>query len=557
MEKNRLYYGDNLDILRSGEIPAESVDLIYLDPPFNSKRNYNVIYDGSTAQAEAFKDTWSLKSWQDEKQLIFEEEPQRYSSIHGIIDAFEKLLIASSPSLLGYLVNMAIRLVELFGVLKDTGSVYLHCDPTASHYLKVVMDFIFGEGNFRNEIIWKRAYTVKGNFGQGSKFFGPNTDTILFYSRSDKYKFNSMFRAYSEKYLETFYRYRDDDGKRYRLISMIGPGGAAKGNPKYEFLGITRYWRYSREKMEDLNKAGMIVKTSPGSVPQRKQYLADGKGVAIQSLWDDIEALSASSRERLGYPTQKPEALLERIVKASSNEGDVVLDPFCGCGTTVAVAQRLKRKWIGIDITFLAIDLIKQRLLDHYYRSTLALNETQAKAQFESEITIFGIPQDIESARQLATATTGDRVRKEFEKWAVFNVGGVYSEAKGADSGMDGYFYINDLGEDNKLRRVKCPIQVKSGHVQVGYIRDFSHVIEREGAPMGIFITLEPVKKTMQSEIAKMPKARLKIGQEYDRIIMIEVQDIIDGKLPQLPIQRAVKRASRVKDAGEQIEVFE
>ena len=358
---NTLYYGDNLDVLRR-HIAHESVDLVYLDPPFKSDQNYNVLFqeqDGSrsASQIRAFKDTWQ---WDQAAAAAFEEVVEAGGQVSLAMQAFRTVL--GESDMLAYLSMMAPRLKEMRRVLKPTGSIYLHCDPIASHYLKILMDAVFGPGNFRNDIIWKRVSTVKGNFGQGSKFFGPNTDSILFYGMSETSRFSQVFNAYSDDYVKKFFRYQDTDGRRYRLISMIGPGGASKGNPCYEFLGVTRYWRYSRQKMQELYDHGMIVQTKPGTVPQRKQYLDTGKGVAVQSLWDDIESLSASAKERLGYPTQKPEALLERIINASSNDGDTVLDPFCGCGTAVAVAQRLNRKWIGIDITCLAITLIKNRL---------------------------------------------------------------------------------------------------------------------------------------------------------------------------------------------------
>jgi len=554
--KNRLYYADNLDILRD-HIQDASVDLIYLDPPFNSKRNYNVIYDGATAQAEAFKDTWSLKSWQDERQLIFIDEPQRYRSVHNVIEAFEKLLINSTPSLFGYLVTMAIRLVELHRVLKTTGSIYLHCDPTASHYLKLLMDSVFGAENFRTEIVWKRS-SAHSDAKQGREQHGRIHDVILFFSRGPDWRWNQIYTPYDDSYVDQSYKYVDtENGRRYRLDNLTGPGGASKGNPKYEVMGVTRYWRYRKDKMNELIAQGRIVQTKPDAVPAYKRYLDEMPGVPLQDIWDDIPPIGARASERLGYPTQKPEALLERIIAASSNEGDTVLDPFCGCGTTVAVAQRLKRKWIGIDITFLAVDLIRQRLLDHYYRNTQSLNEPAAKAQFDREITMFGIPQDIEGARQLAQKTTGDRVRKEFEKWAVFSIGGVYSEVKGSDAGVDGYFYLNEVGADNKPTRVKGLIQVKSGHVQVSRIRDFAHVIDREQAVLGVFITLDPPTRNMVEEIEKMPKVSLKIGGKYAKIILVEVQDLLDGKLPKLPVQRATKRAARVSRAVEQGDLFD
>jgi DNA modification methylase len=248
-------------------------------------------------------------------------------------------------------------------LLHENGSLYVHLDSHVAHQVKTILDEVFGADNFRNEIIWKRASTVKGNFGQGSKLWSPNTENILYYTKSDEYKFEPIFLPYTEKYIETFFRYRESDGRRYRLISMIGPGGEAKGNPIYEVMGVKRYWRYSKEKMRKLVEDGLVVQTSPGAVPQRKQYLEDGKGVAVQTLWDDIEALSPSAIERLGYATQKPEALLERIVKASSTENDLVLDCFVGSGTTVAVAEKLNRRWVACDLSRFAIHTTRKRLL--------------------------------------------------------------------------------------------------------------------------------------------------------------------------------------------------
>ncbi|MCH7860074.1 MAG: site-specific DNA-methyltransferase, partial [Candidatus Marinimicrobia bacterium] len=325
---NTLFYGDNLPILRD-YIDDESVDLIYLDPPFNSNRSYNVLFKDETgqeaeAQITAFEDTWHWNAHTEQVyyDLVTLGDPQVSSMIGALRESI------GSNQMMAYLVMMAARLSELRRTLNPTGSLFLHCDPTASHYLKIVLDTIFGTGMFVNEIVWKRASTIKGNAGQGSKMFGPNTDSILFYRKTSRGFFNPVFRPYSEEYLSKFYKYTDPDGRRYRLISMIGPGGAAKGNPQYEVMGITRFWRYSRKKMEELIATGLVVQSKPGTVPVRKQYLDKGKGVAAQSLWDDIEALGPSAAERLGYPTQKPVALLERIISASSNLGDVVLDPF-------------------------------------------------------------------------------------------------------------------------------------------------------------------------------------------------------------------------------------
>ena len=331
MTENLFYYGDNLDVLRR-HVHEESVDRVYLDPPFNSNANYNVLFaakDGhqAAAQIQAFEDTWK---WDEIAARQFAESVEVGGRVADVLLAFERFL--GTSDMLAYLAMMAPRLSELRRALKPTGSLYLHCDPTASHYLKLLLDAVFGPEKFRNEIVWKRTTTVKGNFGQGSKLWGQATDSILFYTKTDDYTFHQPFKSYSDDYVETAYRFVEAvTGRRYRLVSMIGPGGAAKGNPSYEVMGVTRYWRYSKKKMQDLIDQGLVVQSAPGTVPNRKYYLDEGKGVPVQSLWDDIGNLQASDAERLGYPTQKPVALLERIVEASSNPGDVVLDPFCGC----------------------------------------------------------------------------------------------------------------------------------------------------------------------------------------------------------------------------------
>lgn len=409
---NKLFYGDNLEVLRK-YIDRESIDLCYIDPPFNSKRNYNQIYNNigkeDKAQAQAFIDTWEWDTIADEgfHQIISNTNSVFTKQSIELLSGLSKVL--GKGSLLAYLIHMTLRIAEIYRVLKPSGSFYLHCDPTASHYLKIIIDAIFCSqgGDYLNEIIWKRAETVKGNFGQGSKRFDTNTDTIFLYSKSsDKNFFNQAFSEYSEEYLNQFYKYMDKDGRRYRLISMTGPGGAAKGNPQYEVFGVTRYWRYSKQKMEELISDGLVVQTNARTVPQKKLYLDQGKGVAVQSLWDDIKALHATDSERLGYPTQKPERLLERIINTSSKEHDTILDAYCGCGTSVAVAQTLNRQWIGIDITYQSISLILKRLEDTFGK-TIA-----------DSVELNGVPEDMESAIALAHKKD-DRVRKEFEKWAV------------------------------------------------------------------------------------------------------------------------------------------
>ncbi|MCX7021033.1 MAG: DNA methyltransferase [bacterium] len=504
---NKLFYGDNLDILRD-HIADESVDLIYIDPPFNSKRNYNMIWDEATAQTEAFSDTWSLRSIADEEKLIFDGEPQRYSALHDILNAFNILLKRTNPALYAYLTNIGIRIVELHRVLKKTGSLYLHCDPTAGHYLKLILDAVFGRKMMLNEIVW--CYDTGG---RSKKKFPSKHDTIFWYSKTEGYRFEydqvSLPRNFSTMHEPV---HQDEDGRYYQ----------------------TNY------------KNGELY----------KYYLE--KGQLPNDWWSDIQALNPAAKERLGYPTQKPERLLERIIRSATRKNDLVLDAYCGCGTTVAVAQNLNRRWIGIDITYLAVELIKQRLIDHYFLEKSGGSLQEATKQFNREVEIFGIPRDMEGAVALATKTKGDRVRKEFEKWAVFTFGGVFFEKRGADSGIDGYCHIVDLGKEGKAERLRAYIQVKSGKVGVSHIREFSHVLDHENAPMGIFITLEPPTKDMLDEIRVMPKYVNKLtGQEYDRVYIVTVEDLIEGNLPNLPMTRITKQAKTNKSEVETEDFFE
>jgi DNA modification methylase len=546
--QNRLYYGDNLEILRE-KVRDESVDLCYIDPPFNSKRNYNEIYNNrgveDLALEQAFMDTWT---WKGEihgaiYHQIMSNHLSRFSNqtielIHGLH------AVLGEGSLLAYLISLTARIAEIHRVLKPTGTFFLHCDPTASHYLKVITDSIFlpEGGDFLNEIIWKRVHTVKGNFGQGSKFFGPNTDTLLFYSKSAKYTFNQVFGGYRQKYLDKFYRFTEPDGRRYRLISMIGPGGAAKGNPQYEFMGVTKYWRYSRESMQELVDNGMIVQTNPGTVPQRKLYLDKGKGVAVQSLWDDIQALSPTSQERLGYPTQKPEALLDRIIDAVTNDGDVVLDAYCGCGTTVAVAQKRNRRWIGIDITYQAIATVLRRFEDNFDPRVL------------EGVILDGIPKDMASARALANKRD-DRVRKEFEKWAILTYTknrGVIRKIKGADGGIDGFFYF---WNGNNKDVAKMILQVKSGHVGRKDIAALRGDMEKEGAEAACLITLQPPSKPMKQDAdnAGIYENRAR-GIECPKIRIVTVEDMLRRAIRiELPLHGEASNKARVELEGEQL----
>lgn len=512
---NQLWYGDNLTIMQG--MKKHSVDLIYLDPPFNSKQNYNLLYKTMTGkpvpeQVEAFCDTWEMDP---QKEAIARSMPVLMRE-HGVDDYYVDFwrlwmqsLRTSQPHLLAYLIFMVQRLLHMKSLLRPTGSIYLHCDSAASHYIKVMMDGIFGHKNFRNEIIWKRADTVKGNAGQGAKGFGRNTDTILFYTAGDSYTFNPPFTDYSDDYLEKSYRFTDPDGRRYRLISMIGPGGAGKGNPYYEVMGVSRHWRYSQKSMAALIEKGMVIQTKPGTVPNRKQYLDEGKGVPVQSLWDDISALHATSKERLGYPTQKPVSLLERIIKASSNKGDVVFDPFCGCGTTIYAAHENERKWIGCDIAILSIKLVREVLAEKY------------RLVEGAHYVVNGIPTSVDGAQELF-----NKDPSTFQNWFVERVGGFPMQRKSADRGIDGRIYFETR---NGLREMM--IQVKGGkHVRPTDIRDLRGVLEREPtAEMAGFLSISPPTKAMLSEAAEAGTFEYS-GVQYARIQFLTAEDVLVGK---------------------------
>lgn len=513
---NHLYYGDNLTRMR--QMQKSSVDLIYLDPPFNSKRNYNLMYKTMTGnpvpeQAEAFCDTWEMD---DIKQELADKMPillREYGVDDYYIEFWRlwiKALRNTQPHLLAYLIYMVQRLLHMRLILKSTGSIYLHCDSTASHYIKVMMDGIFGHQNYRNEIIWKRADTVKGNVGQGSKRFDANTDTLLFYSKTPgKNTFNPQYAKYNEDTINDFYKYVEPDtGRRYQLISMTAPGEAAKGNPFYEVMGVSRYWRYSREKMKELIDAGMVVQTAPGNVPRKKQYLDIGKGVPVQSLWTDVAALHSKSTERLGYPTQKPIALLDRIIKTSSNEGDVVFDPFCGCGTTIYSAEKNNREWIGCDIAILSIQLVSGELTKRYH-----LTEG---VDFE----VKGIPTSVEGAELLFKSDPF-----QFQNWAIERVGGFPTQRRSNDKGVDGRLYF-----ETRSGLKDMVLSVKGGHVRPTDVRDLRGVLERESnAELAGFISLKEPTKAMRDE-ARDAGSFDYAGLAYPRIQFLTISEILEGK---------------------------
>jgi DNA modification methylase len=512
---NRLFYGDNLDVLRR-HVPDESVDLVYLDPPFNSNANYNVLFkhkDGTKAasQLHAFRDTWE---WNEESQRTYEQVVEAGGDASRALQAFRAFL--GTSDMLAYLAMMTPRLVELRRVLKPTGSIYLHCDPTASHYLKMLMDAIFGPANFRNEIVWKRSH-AHSDSRQGAKHFGRITDTLLFYAKTDDSVWNPLYTPYDQEYIERDYRRVDANGRRYRIDNLQGPGGAAKGNPYYEVMGVKRYWRYSKERMEELIRQGRVIQTKPGAVPQYKRYLDEMPGVPVQNLWADLPILNNRSAEMLGYPTQKPEALLERVIQSSSNEGDVVLDPFCGCGTTIAAAQKLHRRWIGIDIAEPAIQVIKKRFNN----------------RFNIDLGVAtGEPESVEDAAALAASDP-----YQFQWWALGLVDARPQEQKkGADRGIDGRRYFVDPATGKTEQII---FSIKAGHVTVDHVRVLQAVVVREMATIGVLISMEPSTRPMRLEAVSAGIASTSWGQ-FPKIQLVTVGELLEGKTIKAPPARQV-----------------
>ncbi len=541
---NTLYYGDNLQVLRD-HIPDESVDLVYLDPPFNSNASYNVLFreksgEESPAQIKAFTDTWE---WTLETERTFQQDIILHtgtpSAVKDMISAFRQFI--GQNAMMAYLVMMTPRLVELRRVLKPTGSLYLHCDPTASHYLKIVLDTVFGKENFRNEVVWRR-YGAHNDVGQGSRHFGRVHDVLLFYVKSNSPTWNQVFVPLDDQYVASTYRYVEEEtGRRFTTTPLTGPGGPEKGNPVFEWNGHTRAWRYNKTTMEELDKAGRLYYSRTG-YPRQKLFLDESRGVPVQDWWADIRSLSGSNNERLGYPTQKPEALLERIIQASSNEGDVVLDPFCGCGTAVAAAQKLNRQWIGIDITHLAVALMKSRL------------KTMFNLDPGADYQVVGEPQDAGSARAL-----WEQDPFQFQFWAVslLEAQPQDQQRRGADRGIDGLLYFID---GPRRTPQKVVVQVKGGGTQVRDIRDLKGVVEREKAALGLFISLQEPTRPMREEEASGGFYRSDLWQrDFPKIQLRTIDQLLDGQgfdLP--PRQPSYQPATRIRPAeGEQRELGE
>jgi DNA modification methylase len=538
---NTLYYGDNLTILRN-EIRDESIDLIYLDPPFNSQATYNVLFRSpkgheSSAQIEAFEDTWH---WGDQAEKEFTElVHQPNTDVSEMIQSLRRFL--KENDIMAYLTMMANRLLELRRVLKPTGSIYLHCDPTASHYLKIVLDGVFGTRAFRTEINWRRT-SAHSDAKQGRRQYGNVRDVIFFYTKSDEWKWNWLYTPYTPEYLASEYRHRTPDGRYYKETDLTAkkPGGdtsyewrvkrklesearwVADLDDEYKtpqkgiaYLGVRpyhgRYWAYSNANLIEFARAGKLWHRSTG-MPRLIQYADEMPGVPLQSDWQDIPVVAGD--EDLGYDTQKPIALLDRIIQTSSDQGDVVLDPFCGCGTAVHSAEKNKRQWIGIDITHLAISLVEKRLRDAF--PGIAFN-------------VHGTPKDLGSAFDLAR-----RDKYQFQWWAcsLVNAQPYRGKHKGADTGIDGLIYFQDdqsaLDENRSLPK-KIIVSVKGGSVSVPMVRDLGHVIERESASVGLFVTLAEPTVPMKKEAIKAGYYDSPAGASFPKLQILTIRGLLDG----------------------------
>ena len=551
---NRLYYGDNLQVLREN-LPDASVDLVYLDPPFNSNAGYNVLFKsaggkGADASIQAFDDTWRWGTASNSAMMDIRSGTDRKLTV--LLDAMQQAL-GDSP-IMAYLAMMAVRLVELHRVLRDTGSLYLHCDPTASHYLKLVLDAVFGAENFVNEIVWKRS-DAHNDSKQGATHFGRVHDTLFLYRRSQAFVWNTLHTPLSAKTVKSWYRNIADDGRYFNKADLTAakPGGnVSYGWPIKKRAGTTewiadledefrkpkdgwiynqptppqgRFWAYSLDNMRKMAEDQRLTYSQSGR-PYMKRYLDESKGVSVQDWWDDISMLRGISvdRERLGYPTQKPRALLERIIAASSNPGDLVLDPFCGCGTAVDAAEKLGRRWIGIDVTHIAIGMIEDRMRSGY-----------PNVRFET----IGVPADLGSADRLATDSP-----HQFQQWACWNVGGYPNPKKSGDRGVDGW--VNVLTATDRIET--GVISVKAGdNVKLGDVRDLGRVMKRDGHRFGLFIMRKMPTTEMLREAASHGLIETSFGR-FEALQFVTLAEIIHKtplKLP--PRVSPVTRAARVE----------
>lgn len=548
---NKLYYGDNLDILRR-YIDDESVDLIYLDPPFNSKRDYNAVFTSkggqkSAAQIQAFEDTWR---WDDSAARAYDEVVIQgtHTGAAECLKSFRSML--GTNDMLAYLSMMAVRLVELRRVLKSSGSIYLHCDPTMSHYLKVLMDAVFSPRNFRSEITWKR----QSAHSDAKHQFANVVDVILFYAKSSESMFNVQYTEHDPIYVENFYRHDDGDERgSYQLADMASPN--PRPNLMYNYKGFPcppKGWRYSLETMQELDADGRIYfpvlpdGTFDYSKRLRlKRYLSEQRGSIVTNLWTDIQSLTHHAAESLGYPTQKPIALLNRIISASSNEGDVMLDPFCGCGTSIAAAQSLGRQWIGIDITHLAVNLMRSRMINTFGDS------------IHTSFSVVGEPVTVEDAIALAH---DDNQKYQFQFWALGLVGArpeASDEKRGADKGIDGKRFFSD---QLKGKTKTIIISVKGGKtIPATAVRDLRGTIEREEAEIGVLISIAEPTKNMREDAAAAGFYESPMGSKHRRIQLLTIEQLLEGKTIDMPSSNqtradveTIKRAHKSQFADKQ-----
>jgi DNA modification methylase len=595
---NTLYYGDNLKILRE-YIKDESVDLVYLDPPFNSNRNYNVLFrNESGAEAEsqitAFEDTWH---WSPQAEETYHELINEADQVGRMIESLRQFI--GTNQMMAYLVMMAVRLKELHRVLKPTGSLYLHCDPTASHYLKILLDTIFGPKRFLNEVSWKRS-SAHSDTKQGMRRMGRIHDVVFLYAKGEQYTWNPVYTPYTQDYLESEYRHVGSDGRRYKETDLTAakPGGDTEyewrvkrligtkweadlddeyltPKPTHEYLGVRpyhgRFWAYSKDNLVEFAKARKLIHRTTGA-PRLVQFSDEMPGITLQDFWEDIPPESGG--QYMGYQTQKPVALLERIIQASSNEGDVVLDPFCGCGTTIAAAQKLNREWIGIDVTHLAVGLMKLRLKDQFGMlptgarvsspsvsagvqggDETALTNVRATDTAAAAATyrVIGQPEDLEGAKELAS-----KDRYGFQWWILPLIGakafgseaGKKEGKMGADKGVDGMIVFTD---DHSGKAKKVIVSVKSGHPNVTHIRDLGHVIDRDDAAIGVYLTLEPPTKPMLEEATgKGFYHSPGWNKDYPRIQILTVEELLAGKTVNRPPNlETFKQARRMLPEGD------
>ncbi|TWA89417.1 site-specific DNA-methyltransferase (adenine-specific) [Bradyrhizobium stylosanthis] len=508
---NKLYFGDNLTMLRE-HVKDESVDLIYLDPPFNSNANYNVLFGeqggNSEAQAEAFRDTWG---WGEAASLAYHEVEKGGGETAVLLRALRTWL--GESGMMAYLAMMTIRLQEMHRTLSHRGSLFLHCDPTASHYLKLILDSIFGHDCFRNEIIWKRK-AGRGETNNAAIRFGVSHDDILFYARSSQSIFQRQYRPNNPEYISSKFTHVDASGRRYRLDNLTSP--SMRPNLKYVYKGYQppeKGWAVSLETMKKMDAEGRVhfpdLKTKR---LQRKRFLDELPGETVDTLWDDIPPINSQAQERLGYPTQKPLNLLERIINAATLPDATILDPFCGCGTSVEAAEKLGRRWLGIDVTHYAITLIEKRLSRY------------AGCNYR----VYGRPTDLAGAHDLAR-----RDKYQFQWWAAWMLGAqTYETKKGADRGIDANIYF----ANGPYGLGRIILSVKGGdHVSPAMVRELSGVVQREGADMGILVTLAEPTKSMRADASGAGFVSKSAHGKLPRIQIATIEDLLDRRFPKLP----------------------